>query len=181
MKIRGRPRKSLIRDRMQTIVDALGVTYGYEIYKVYQDTYTSVDLRSMYYHLKKGSELDEFEEVGVQEVKGDFTWGDVSMRKCYILGPNATQRADDGLHIVIKTLGLNYQDPNNFIDWSVFAEKKLEEFQHTFNKIKNKKNAKKDLEFLNKRLNSICIWLEDKTNIKELKGLKKKVVEKIKV
>jgi len=111
MKKRGRPRKSLIRERMQTIVDALGVTYGYEIYKVYQDAYTSVDLRSMYYHLRKGLVLEEFEEVGVQEVKGEFTWGDTSIRKYYILGPAAKERADDGLHIVVKNFGAELPGP----------------------------------------------------------------------
>lgn len=110
----GRPVKSKIRDRMQEIVDALGVTYGYEIYKVYQDAFEPIDLRSMYYHLNKGVSLKEFKEIGVEVVKGNFTWGDKGIRKYYVLGENSTERASDDIHIIIKTLGLKYRKPDKF-------------------------------------------------------------------
>ncbi len=111
----GRPVKSKIRDRMQMVVDALGVSYGYEIFKVYQDAFESIDLRSMYYHLNKGVMLGEFKEIGVEVVKGNFTWGDKSIRKYYVLGENAKQKASDDIHIIIKTLGLKYRKPEKFI------------------------------------------------------------------
>jgi hypothetical protein len=96
---------------MQGIVDALGVSHGYDIYKVYKDAFEPVDLRSIYYHLAKGTLLKEFKGVGVEKVKGNYTWGKESTRKCYILGPNATQKATDELHIIVKTLGLKYKPP----------------------------------------------------------------------
>lgn len=112
---RGRPVKSKIRDRMQQIVDGLGVAYGYEIYKVYKDAFEPIELRSIYYHLKKGTALGEFRDVGAKEELGVFTWGGASMRKFYTLGPAATQKANDSLHIIIKTLGLEYRDPDRDI------------------------------------------------------------------
>ncbi|MFH1424307.1 MAG: hypothetical protein ABIG20_01360 [archaeon] len=111
-KKRGRPFKSAIRERMQSILDGLGVAYGYEIYKVYRDAYAPIDIRSIYYHLNRGTLLGEFEEVATKEERGAFTWGPASTRKYYKLGLAATKKVNDDLHIIIKTLGLSYREPS---------------------------------------------------------------------
>lgn len=91
---RGRPVRSEIRDNMIEILYFLGEAYGYQIYKVYKAVYPAVTLRSMYYHLKKGTELDLFEKVRVDKDEGDFSWGPSTHRIIYKLGPQAEPKGD---------------------------------------------------------------------------------------
>ena len=158
---RGRPTRSVIRDRMQQIVDALGVTYGYEIFKVYTDAFSPIALRSMYYHLNKGIGLDEFVIVGVKQEKGDFTWGDVSIRKYYVLGPSAKQKASDDLHIVIKTLGLGYRELNKYVDWTNVLEQKTKALEQDISALLKKGKPDEDLSAsLDLRISSAIDWFE---------------------
>lgn len=91
---RGRPLQSEIRQNMIEIMHVLGQAYGYQIYKVYKDVYPSVTLRSMYYHLKKGKKLGEFEVVKVEKDQGSFSWGPSTERIIYKLGPSAKPKGD---------------------------------------------------------------------------------------
>src|SRR3989338_2286736 len=102
---RGRPVKSLIRDRMKEVLAVLGVSYGYEIYKVYRAAFSKITLRSMYYHLNKGVEIGEFNLVGVREEKGSYTWGDKKTRRYYNLKEKGA-RINEELVSVVEDLGL---------------------------------------------------------------------------
>jgi hypothetical protein len=107
---RGRPVKSLIRDRMQQIVDALGKAYGYEVYKVYNQVFEPVCIRSMYYHLKRGCELGEFAEAGQKQEKGPYTWGRESTHIYYSLGEAASHKANNDLQEQVKKLGFSVRE-----------------------------------------------------------------------
>ena len=61
MKARGRPVSSNIRDNVAEILYFMGKGYGYDIYKVYVNVFPKVTLRSIYYHLRKGTDLGIFE------------------------------------------------------------------------------------------------------------------------
>lgn len=98
---------------MQQIVDTLCASYGYEIYRVYNEFFEPISLRSMYYHLKRGVQLDEFKEVAVKETKGSYTWGDISIRKYYILGTAAQHHTNEDLEELIERLGIKKRDPNS--------------------------------------------------------------------
>ncbi len=91
---RGRPLQSEIRQNMIEILSVLGEAYGYQIYKSYKDIYPTVTLRSMYYHLKKGKKLGEFEVVKVEKDQGSFSWGPSTERIIYKLGPAARPKGD---------------------------------------------------------------------------------------
>lgn len=108
---RGRPIRSAIRDRMQQIVDSLGAAYGYEIFKVYQSVFEPVSVRSMYYHLKRGVQLNEFKELGQKQEQGPYTWGRESTHIYYSLGDSASHRGNADLQAKVKTLGYEKRDP----------------------------------------------------------------------
>lgn len=170
----GRPIKSLIRDRMQQIVDALGVSYGYEIFKVYEGAFSPIDLRSMYYHLRKGVDLDVFELVGVKEEKGAYTWGDYSMRRYYVLGPAATEKASDDLHIIVKTLGLSYREPKDYVDWVKLLKEKTNMWrQELSTTTKTKKPSLYVLKKLDQKTSASVEWFrKKKIDIKDLESLR---------
>ena len=175
--MRGRPVKSVVRERMEQIVDALGVTYGYEVFKVYTDAFAPIDLRSMYYHLNKGLGLGVFELVGVRSEKGNFTWGDVSVRRYYILGPSAAGKATDDLHIIVKTLGLNYREPKDYVDWQqLLKERAAAVASEVEVLLRAKKPSLVVINNLNKKLSSLIGWFEEKKiNTKGLEELRGKL------
>jgi len=110
---RGRPTKSLIRDRMQQIVDALGKAYGYEVYKIYTKVFETVSIRSMYYHFKRGVELGEFVGAGQKQEKGPYTWGRESTHIYYSLGDAASHKANTELQKQVKELGFEVREVEN--------------------------------------------------------------------
>jgi len=56
---KGRPVKSEIRQSVVEILYYMKQGYGYEIYKAYIAIFPKVTMRSIYYHLKKGTALHE--------------------------------------------------------------------------------------------------------------------------
>jgi hypothetical protein len=166
---------------MQGVVDALGVTYGYEIYKIYKDAFEPIDLRSIYYHLSQGVSLGEFVEVGIKSVKGKFTWGEESIRKYYVLGPNATQGATDDLHILVKTLDLEYRDLGEWVVWGDVLKEKFTQYSEQFEALVKKQKQKKDgvtrqaLQELEKRIDLTLAWLSGRVDVKQIIELKKRV------
>ena len=86
---RGRPAKSEIRQNIIEILFFIKRGYGYYIYKVYREVFASVTMRSIYYHLKKGLQLEEFKVDKIEKVKGDYSWGPEAEKIYYALGPNA--------------------------------------------------------------------------------------------
>lgn len=102
---RGRPVGSSIRQNMIEVLFFLGDGSGYDIYKVYREIFPKIALRSIYYHLKKGISLNEFEVKEIKKVTGDFSWGGVAEKVYYKLGVNAKPTADQRIK--------NYIDKND--------------------------------------------------------------------
>ena len=91
---RGRPIGSEIRQNMVEILYFLGEGTGYDIYSVYRNIFPKVTLRSMYYHLKKGLSLKEFNVKNIKKESGEYSWGNEVEKKYYTLGENAKPSAD---------------------------------------------------------------------------------------
>ncbi len=92
--MRGRPVKSAIRQNIIEILNFIKRGYGYEIYKIYVKAFPKVTMRSIYYHLKKGTALNEIKIEKIESVKGEYSWGPEAEKKIYILGPNAKPKGD---------------------------------------------------------------------------------------
>ena len=86
---RGRPIGSNIRQNLIEILFFKGKAYGYNLYKYYCEIFPAVTLRVIYYHLKKGLALKEFELEKIKFEKGEYSWGDQAEKKYYKLGPKA--------------------------------------------------------------------------------------------
>ena len=86
---RGRPIKSEIRQNIIDILYFMKKGYGYDIYKAYSAVFPKPTLRVIYYHLKKGLELNEFKIKEIKKEKGDYSWGANAEKIYYSLGPNA--------------------------------------------------------------------------------------------
>jgi hypothetical protein len=91
---RGRPVYSAVRQRIVEILAVLGKSYGYDIYKIYKEIYPKVTLRLLYYHLKKGCDLGEFQIQDVKKESGEYSWGNEVEKIYYALGVNAQPQGD---------------------------------------------------------------------------------------
>ncbi|MBR9681922.1 MAG: hypothetical protein GOV00_03955 [Candidatus Altiarchaeota archaeon] len=77
--------RSPVRARISKILEA-GPSHGYAIYQKYvQEFGASVSMRLIYYHLHRGLKDKIFETAGTEEKKGDFSWGNKTIRKLYKL------------------------------------------------------------------------------------------------
>ena len=86
---KGRPVKSEIRQNIVEILYFMKQGYGYEIYKAYVKIFPKVTMRSIYYHLKKGTALHEFKVSKVEKEKADYSWGPEAEKIYYSLGEAA--------------------------------------------------------------------------------------------
>ncbi len=86
---KGRPTKSKIRQNIVEILHVLGKGYGYNIYKSYRAIFPKVTMRSIYYHLNKGVETEEFKIAEVKKEQGNYSWGNMVTKTYYALGPKA--------------------------------------------------------------------------------------------
>ncbi|MBT4445814.1 hypothetical protein HOA92_03975 [archaeon] len=86
---RGRPTKSPIRQNIIEILFYLKKGYGYSIYQIYNEIFTPVHIRSIYYHLTKGVNTGEILLDEIKEEKGDFSWGSKVEKIYYTLGPES--------------------------------------------------------------------------------------------
>ena len=85
-KILGRPVKSEIRQNIAEILYFLGEGYAYDIYKIYTAVFPRVTMRSIYYHLRKGSNLGIFEIKAIRKEEGEYSWGSHAEKIYYKLG-----------------------------------------------------------------------------------------------
>jgi len=90
-----RPFKSQIRQNIIEILNYLGSSYGYAIYKIYKAVYPKATLRVIYYHLKRGTDIGEFKLDKIEKTKGDFSWGGEGEKRIYALGPKAKPKGDE--------------------------------------------------------------------------------------
>jgi DNA-binding transcriptional ArsR family regulator len=91
---RGRPIKSLVRENIIEILYFLKKAYGYEIYKHYIEIFPKTTMRNIYYHLRKGLAIKEFEIERIEREKGNYSWGPEAEKTYYKLGPNANPKID---------------------------------------------------------------------------------------
>jgi hypothetical protein len=86
MKKSGRPIGSEIRQNIIEILNVIGKGYGYQISKLYQQIFPSCTKECIYYHLKKGVELNEISINEVKHETGDFSWGSQVTKTYYSIG-----------------------------------------------------------------------------------------------
>ncbi len=91
---RGRPVRSEVRQHIVEILNAMGSGYGYEIHKAYNDLFAPTTRENVYYHLKKGVQIGEFEIDRVKVEQGEYSWGKTVEKTYYKLGPNAHPAAN---------------------------------------------------------------------------------------
>lgn len=99
---RGRPVGSAVRQNIIEILAVLGRGHGYQIYKVYRDLYPKVTLRVIYYHLKKGVDLEELAVQNIEREQGDYSWGTEAEKIYYKLGPKANPRGDERINAYLE-------------------------------------------------------------------------------
>jgi len=92
--MKGRPPNSQIRQNMIEILYHLKSAYGYQISKEYHKIFGSATRRVIYYHLKKGLSLEEFEIDRIEQEKGEFSWGNMAEKIYYKLGKRAEPRGN---------------------------------------------------------------------------------------
>ncbi|MBW2984153.1 hypothetical protein KY361_03505 [Candidatus Woesearchaeota archaeon] len=102
---RGRPAKSEIRQNIVEILFFIKRGYGYDIYKIYREVFAPVTMRSIYYHLKKGLQLEEFRIDKIEKVKGDYSWGPEAEKIYYTLGPNAKATGNEKIKGYLEKKG----------------------------------------------------------------------------
>lgn len=86
---RGRPVASQIRQNIMDMLYYMKHGHGYEIYKKYIKIFPKATMRSIYYNLKKGSELGEFQVKEIKKEQGEYSWGEYAEKTIYALGPKA--------------------------------------------------------------------------------------------
>jgi len=86
---RGRPVTSEVRERVIEILAVIGKGYGYVISKLYNEIFNPCTKENIYYNLKKGVKLGEFEVESIKQEQGKYSWGTVVEKTYYKLGPNA--------------------------------------------------------------------------------------------
>jgi|TARA_B100001971_G_C17803135_1_gene340331 hypothetical protein len=92
---KGRPIRSEIRQNMVELLHFMKRGYGYEIYKAYIAVFPKVTMRSIYYHLKKGTDLGEFKVDKIEREKGEYSWGGEAEKIYYALGKDAKPTSND--------------------------------------------------------------------------------------
>ncbi len=99
---RGRPLKSEVRDRIGTILHYLETAYGYQVARIYNEIYPQVTQRLIYYHLRKGAQIEEFIILETKQEKGDFSWGTTVEKTYYTLGSNTKPKTDKRVENLIQ-------------------------------------------------------------------------------
>jgi hypothetical protein len=92
--MRGRPNKSIVRQNLIDILFFKKVACGYELHKIYCDIFPKTSRENVYYNLRKGVKLGEF-NVEVKKVEGDYSWGRFAEKIFYSLGSFANPRKND--------------------------------------------------------------------------------------
>lgn len=91
---RGRPTKSIVRDRLVEILYVSGSITAYDAYKHYISIFGKISQRNIYYQLQKGNDIGIFEIEDVTNEKGNYSWGDSARKVYYKLSKDATPQID---------------------------------------------------------------------------------------
>ncbi len=93
--MRGRPVGSEIRKNIIELLFHMNKACGYDIHKVYCLIFPKCTRETIYYHLRKGALINEFELEEVKQEKGVFSWGPSAEKKYYKLGYKAEPKGDE--------------------------------------------------------------------------------------
>lgn len=99
---RGRPPKSEVRQNLIEVLHVLKKGYGYELWKAYLEVFPAVSMRTIYYHLAKGTEYGLFRVKRVQVEPGDYSWGPDAEKVYYIVGPKAMPKKTARVRTALK-------------------------------------------------------------------------------
>ena len=86
---KGRPPQSNIRQNIVELLLYLQQGYGYQICKLYNQIFPKATRRVIYYHLKKGCDLNEFKVHKIESEEGDYSWGPTAQKIYYSLDKKA--------------------------------------------------------------------------------------------
>ncbi|MFP4523647.1 MAG: hypothetical protein ACOCQQ_00710 [Candidatus Nanoarchaeia archaeon] len=84
VKKRGRPSKSIVRERLKEILAITGKLSAYDAHKLYSSLFAKTTQRNVYYQLAKGVDTNDFTKEEVLE-QGTFSWGATSRKVYYSL------------------------------------------------------------------------------------------------
>ena len=101
---RGRPTHSQIRQNIVDILYYLGEGYGYQISKIYQEVFSKVTQRSIYYQLRKGLQTKEIMIKETRQESGNFSWGSNVEKKVYVLGSLALPKGNNAVKEYIEQI-----------------------------------------------------------------------------
>lgn len=76
--------------------------YGYELYKAYIKVFPAVSMRTIYYHLHKGTEFGLFKVKNVQVEPGNYSWGPDAEKVYYIIGAKAMPKKTVQVRTALK-------------------------------------------------------------------------------
>ena len=107
----GRPLGSPIRKNMTEILNYAGKLHGYKIFTIYRKIFPGkTSMRSIYYHLKKGVSIKEFQVAMIRKETGKYSWGGEVERVYYELGPNAKPEDNPAVKEAISALKLSSEN-----------------------------------------------------------------------
>jgi len=92
--MKGRPVQSEIRQNIVDILYFAGKLHGYEVYKIYLQLFPRCAQKSVYYNLRKGAALGEFEIEEIKQEQGNYSWGDSAKKIYYKLGKKSKPRVN---------------------------------------------------------------------------------------
>ena len=78
---RGRKPGSIIRKNICDLLFVTGPEYGYALFKKYIICFPKISMRSIYYHLNKGTELGIFTVKKIEITTNTNSWGNNTERK----------------------------------------------------------------------------------------------------
>ena len=104
VKKRGRPSKSIVRERLKEILAIKHSLTAYTAHKIYCSLFAKTSQRNIYYQLQKGVILHDFNQEVVQE-KGDFSWGGLSRKVYYSLHPSQQVNVSTQVFELLKKRG----------------------------------------------------------------------------
>ena len=99
---RGRPPKSEVRENLIEVLHVLKKGYGYELYKAYVEVFPAVSMRTIYYHLHKGTEFGLFKVKKVQVEPGNYSWGPDAEKVYYVIGAKAVPKKTVRVRTALK-------------------------------------------------------------------------------
>jgi hypothetical protein len=99
---RGRKIGSPIRQQIVEILFWMKKGTGYDIYKIHKQLFPQCTQRSIYYHLQKGVDTQEFLLENVRIEEGDYSWGKQTQKVYYELGPHAEPKILNSISDPIK-------------------------------------------------------------------------------